>query len=134
MRNVLTSFMLLSLLVGWSLAPQAADAEGEHGGPFYHDLGPALVTNLAAGGKYLRCDVQLMTENPAALPDIRLHAPAIRHELLMLLSEQDGSTLKTQDGKEQLRKKALEAVRKVMRKQSGKNAVDELFFTAFFVQ
>ena len=135
MHNFLTLLALLLTLHG-PLAAHASDAEGkgEAGGPFYHSLSPSLVSNLTTGGKYLRCDVQLMTENAAALPDIQLHAPALRHELLMLLSEQDGAKLKTPDGREELRKQALEAVRKVMREQTGRNAVDDLFFTAFFVQ
>jgi len=134
MRNFLTLLTLLLALHG-PLAAFASGAEDKDGpGYFYHSLSPALVTNLAAGGKYLRCDVQLMSEDAAALPDVQLHAPALRHELLMLLSEQDGTKLKTPDGREQLRKEALEAVRKVMREQTGKNTVDDLFFTAFFVQ
>jgi flagellar protein FliL len=130
-------FLTLLILTLALHAPQDVRAsEGAEGGtgPFYYDLSPALVTNLASGGKYLRCDVQLMSEEGDSMPGIKLHAPAIRHELLMLMSEQDGAKLRTQQGREAFRKQALEAVRKVMHQETGRDAVDDLFFTAFFVQ
>ena len=102
--------------------------------PSYYELKPSLVVNLPSGGKYVRCDVQLMTLEPDLLEGINTHAPAIRHELLMLFSEQDGSRLQTAEGKEDLRQQAIAAVRMVMREQTGEDAVDEVFFTAFFVQ
>lgn len=108
----------------------------EEGGaqPAYHELTPSLIANLAANGKYIRIDVQLMTMDAVLLPNIELHAPAIRHALLMLMSEQDGVLVDTPDGKEKLRQKAMEASRRIMREQTGKSSIDELFFTAFFVQ
>ncbi len=115
--------------------PLAADAEDEGGSqPAYHELSPSLVLNLPKGAKYIRCDVQLMTLEAELLPDIQLHAPAIRDALLMLISEQDGAKLKTAEGKEELRKTALDAIRERMKELTGKGTVDELFFTAFFVQ
>jgi flagellar FliL protein len=127
---------LLTLILALQapLVAHASEGGGGGTGPFYYDLSPALVTNLASGGKYLRCNVQLMTEEGDALAGIQLHAPAIRHELLMLMSEQDGAKLKTQQGREAFRKQALEAARKVLHQETGRDAVDDLFFTAFFVQ
>ncbi|MCP4288490.1 MAG: flagellar basal body protein FliL, partial [Gammaproteobacteria bacterium] len=60
--------------------------------------------------------------------------PALRHELFLLISEQEGSKLKEPKGKESFRKIALEALRKVMLDQTGNEAIDDLYFTSFFVQ
>jgi flagellar FliL protein len=128
----IVSIVLMLLLT----LPLVAIAEDEGGAsqPAYHELSPSLVANLPSGAKYIRCDVQLMTLDASQLPDIQLHAPAIRDRLLMLISEQDGAKLKTADGREQLRKDSLGATRELMRELTGKEMVDEIFFTAFFVQ
>jgi flagellar basal body-associated protein FliL len=52
----------------------------------------------------------------------------------LLLSEQDGNKLRTAAGKEELRQKALQLAKKVLKEQTGKDSVEELYFTAFFVQ
>lgn len=128
---------LIPLLMALILIPAAESSEKKGGGgpgPNYYELKPSLVVNLATGGKYVRCDIQLMTMEGEQLPSIELHAPAIRHELLMLLSEQDGNKLLTPEGKEALRKQSLELARKVLKEQTGRGVVDELYFTAFFIQ
>ncbi len=123
---------VLMLCITLPLAATAAEEGGSQ--PAYHELSPSLVLNLPKGAKYIRCDIQLMTLEAELLPDIQLHAPAIRDALLMLISEQDGAKLKTAEGKEELRKTALDAIRERMKELTGKGTVDELFFTAFFVQ
>ncbi len=100
----------------------------------YFALEPALITNVKGKPRYVKAEVQLMTERPDKLGDIEINAPAIRHTLLMLLTEQDGDTLRTPAGKEALRKNALESVRKTLKELTGKKLVEELYFTAFFVQ
>lgn len=123
--------LLLALACTLPYPLSAADPAAQ---PSYFELKPSLVANLPSGAKYIRCDIQLMTMDPERMADIQLHAPAIRHELLMLISDSDGEKLKTPQGKEDLRQKALDGVRKLMVKLTGKGSVDELFFTAFFVQ
>jgi flagellar FliL protein len=100
----------------------------------YYQVRPSLIANLASGGKYVRCDVQLMTNDDLFLEALQLHGPAIRHALLLLLSEQDGTKIKTQSGKEALRQKALTTIGKLMQELSGKNELKALFFTTFLVQ
>ncbi len=68
------------------------------------------------------------------IPEIEIHEPALRHDLLLLFSDQEGKLLKDPKGKEKLRKLALEAIRKVMKELTGKEAVDDLFFTSYFAQ
>jgi flagellar FliL protein len=100
----------------------------------YYQIKPSLVANLASGGEYIRTDIQLMTEDPEFIPELELHAPAVRHTLLLLLSDQDGKSIKSPDGKEALRKAALSAVEKLMQDLSGKEEIKALYFTTFFVQ
>jgi flagellar FliL protein len=100
----------------------------------YYQIKPSLVANLASGGKYIRCDVQLMTNDKVFLEELKRHDPALRHSLLLLLSDQDGKDIKTASGKEKLRTKALSDIGKLMQELSGKNELKALFFTTFFVQ
>jgi flagellar FliL protein len=123
--------LLLQLLIN----PIAlAEEENTKPTPSYFELKPSLVVNLPSGGKYLRADIQLMTMDSERLADITLHAPALRHELILLFSSQDGETVKTPDGKEELRKQALDVIQKKMKELTRYSSVEELFFTAFFVQ
>jgi flagellar FliL protein len=113
---------------------EAAEGEEVQLQSAYHSLKPSLTTNVQGGAKYVRCDVQLMTKDDRNLEQIQLHSPALRHELLLLLGDQEGGKLKTPAGKEAFRKQALKSVGKVMEKLTGSNSIDGLFFTAFFVQ
>ena len=101
---------------------------------FYYELSPSIVVNLNKGGKYARCDVQMMTRGEGQLEVLELHAPALRNEFLFLIPEFDGTTLKKNKGKEKLRKKALKASQKLLKKLTGKDVVDGIYFTTFYVQ
>ncbi len=128
------SILLSSMLTLLSTLAIAGDEEQSAPEIAYFALEPALVTNVSGKAKYVKAEVQLMTERPDKLSDIETNAPALRHALLMLLTSQDGDALRTPAGKEKLRKEALEAVRKTLKELTGKKLVEELYFTAFFVQ
>lgn len=100
----------------------------------YHALKPSFVSNLTGGPRYIRCDIQLMTEHAADIPKIKLHTPALRHGILMLIGGKDGTRLKTSDGKEELRQAALESVRTQLQELTGKHIVKDLYFTAYYVK
>lgn len=102
--------------------------------PTYFELKPSLVTNLNGGPQYIRCDIQLMTEQAERVGDIAFHTPALRNELLLLLVEQDGSQLLTAAGKAALRRQALAALRQVLKEKAGDELVKDLFFTNYYVQ
>ncbi|MES9814799.1 MAG: flagellar basal body-associated FliL family protein [Candidatus Thiodiazotropha sp.] len=136
------SFRILLALMMFVALPLLAEdkdekeQETEEAAPAisYYQVKPSLVANLASGGKYIRCDVQLMTNDEIFLEELNLHGPAIRHSLLLLLSEQDGKSIKSPSGKEALRKKALSTLGELMQELSGKNELKALFFTTFLVQ
>ena len=134
-QDLLLTIFFLTLLPG---ALPAAGDDTEDGKEAvqveYLKLAPSLVANVQGGARYVRCDVQLMTHSAEAAEKLKLHTPAIRHELLLLLSDQQGGELKQTKGKEKFRKQALAAVQKVMNDLTGKDQADDLFFTSFFVQ
>jgi flagellar FliL protein len=59
---------------------------------------------------------------------------AIRHTMIMTLSNQDGKTIRSTETREQLRGQAEEAVKQVLTEMNGKPTIEGLFFTNFVVQ
>jgi flagellar FliL protein len=135
MHSTLLRWAGLCLLFCAAAAVLAADDEEapvEETG--YFALAPSIVSNLSGGPKYIRCDVQLMTRHASEIPKIELHAAAVRHAILMLLSGQDGKKLKTREGKEALRKAALDETKAQLEALTGNPIVDDLYFTAYYVK
>ena len=138
MRRTVPASLLALLLTCLSVpvftAVAAAEGEAATKTPSYFELKPSIVANMQRGAKYIRCDVQLLTTSTADQESLTHHAAALRHEMFLLLSDQEGEQLKAAKGKEKFRKQALKAMRKVMQSLSGREVVDDLFFTSFYVQ
>lgn len=132
--------MLLCLL---PLLAQAKSAEkaGEAGpGVEYIEMQPAFVVNFGTTGRigYLKTDVSLRVSAQAA-GAVELHMPALRHELIMLLSGQSAEALASPEQREALRLAALQAVRRVIAAAAGdagaaESGVKDLLFTSFILQ
>jgi flagellar protein FliL len=103
----------------------------------YIPLEPPFVVNFDAtqSSRFLQVTVEIMTRDPALSQLIKDNNPAIRNDLLLLFGNQDASVISTRDGKEQLRKDVLEAVRNVAKTEGGKpELVENVFFTTFVMQ
>ena len=115
--------LLISLLLFFSLAVNAAE-EGKEPAAVkanaYFDLSPSLVLNVKGNARYMRCDVQLMARDEAKIAAISLHAPALRHELILLFSDQQGQNIKTTQGKE---RETAAATKKNLRARSPFNII-----------
>ena len=118
-------------------AETAAEAEPEakeEREALYLDLGRFLVNFDYKGGiRYVQTEMELMAYSQDAIDRAERNRPAVRNEVIMLLSGQDFDALRTVEGKEQLRRDALAAVNKALG-ASGKDAVQEVYFTAFVLQ
>ncbi|MGE0189040.1 MAG: flagellar basal body-associated protein FliL [Steroidobacteraceae bacterium] len=103
----------------------------------YVSFEPPFVVNFPVGGdvKFLQLTVQAMTRDEIMEKDMQRNSPAIRDALLTLFGQQTAEGLSTSEGKEQLRAKALEAVRAVM-KSEGKDPaeIEGIYFTSFVMQ
>lgn len=123
---------------------QAAGKDGEQkatGKPrlpaMYVKLDPPFVANFEAKGamRFLQVSVDVMTRDPVTADLIKQHDAMIRNDLLMLFGNQSYDTLRTSEGKEQLRTAALDAVRKVIGAEGGDGKkVEQLYFTSFVMQ
>jgi flagellar FliL protein len=100
----------------------------------YLDLGRFLVNFDHKGGiRYVQTEMELMAYSQDTIDRAERNRPAVRNEVIMLLSGQDFDALRGVEGKEQLRRDALAAVNKALG-VAGKDAVQEVYFTAFVLQ
>ena len=117
-----------------SHAPAAAQVKPAPA--IYYALDPAFVVNFEAEQlvRFLQITIELMSRDAATVDFIKQHDPVIRNDLL-LLSNQQYTALATAQGKEQLRKRALEAVRAVAtREGADPGKIEAVYFTSFVMQ
>jgi flagellar protein FliL len=103
----------------------------------YVEFEPPFVVNFDAKGvlRFLQVSIQVMTRDHDTSEMIRLHEPKIRNNMLLLLGSQTQDTISTTEGKEGLRKQALEAIAKVVEDEGGEGKkVEDLYFTSFVMQ
>jgi flagellar FliL protein len=98
---------------------------------------PPFVVNFDAKGvmRFLQVSMEVMTRDGATAEEIKLHEPKIRNNMLLLLGSQTSDTLSTMEGKEELRRKALETIAKVIEDEGGEGKkVEDIYFTSFVMQ
>jgi flagellar protein FliL len=116
---------------------QDKEKAGAKSPAIYVGFEPAFVVNFPADSpvKFLQLTVQIMTREAAVEHEIKGNDPAIRDVLLNLFGQQTADKLATQEGKDELRAKALEAVRSVIKAEGGEaDKVEAVFFTTFVMQ
>jgi flagellar protein FliL len=105
--------------------------------PIYVNLDPPFVVNFEAESmvRFLQVTVSVMTRDAATSEVLKKNDPRIRNDLLMLLGNQQYTTISTREGKEKLQAQSLESVRSVVASAGGESAkVEALYFTAFVMQ
>lgn len=125
------------LLLGKEEPPPAegeAEVKEEVVEAIYIDLKPEFVINFRDSHdrpKFLKAEMSVATKDPDHEETITRHMPAIRNNLVLLLSRQIYEDLVPHEGKEGLRQQALAEVQSVLTAQTGKPVVDDLFFSNF---
>ena len=130
----------LMLAVALLLGPTAVYAEeGGSNHVEYVEMNPPFVANYGGPGplKYVKLEATVKAVGRDGEVAVKHHQPQIRNAIVMLLSEQTDDTVSTAAGREQIRIKALEAVRQIMVKENGEKGyemVGDLLFTSFVIQ
>lgn len=155
MRHFLATALVVLLCV-FTLSPQAIaeeegateeesqegaeeGAEGEAAAPvIYLPLKPTFVVNYGAAGRlrYLKMDVSVRLSTAVAANALRNHMPYVRNNLILLFASQTNATVGSQDGKEAIRRDALEEIRTILEREERvpREHVLEVFFNNFIVQ
>ena len=121
-----------------SAATSVSNMEATEPELIYLTLGPGFISNYDGGArqKYLQADVSVRVD--AAIEElVQFHLPAIRNRLVVLFSAQLEENLTSTQGREALRRQALEEIRDVLRtfeSEAHSTAVIDVYFTSFVVQ
>ena len=126
---------VIILLLGFTQA-RAAEDEPAPTSSAYVSLGDPMVLNLSGTSRltFLQISADVLVSDSDAEETIKLHVPAIRHSLIMLLSEQKASDIKSPDKHEEIRRQATAQVQSLMVDLSGSNDVSDILFSSILVQ
>jgi flagellar FliL protein len=103
----------------------------------YHAFEPAFVVNFEGTQtfRFLQIEIQVAVRSPELAEKLKANDPLLRNDLLMLLGQQNSDFLATKEGKEKLRKEALQSVRKAVASIGGDpKKVENILFTSFVMQ
>ena len=117
--------------------PGESKAEEPSGPPRYVRLDPAFTVSFGeedAEARFLQLTLDVVTYDPQVEESPNTHMPAVRNSLVLLFSSQKASDLASREGKEELRRKSLEEIQRVLTKQTGSAGVRDVFFTSFVIQ
>jgi flagellar FliL protein len=98
---------------------------------------PPFVVNFDAKGvmRFLQVSMEAMTRDARTEELIKSNEPKIRNNMLLLLGSQTYETIATMEGKEELRRKALGIIAKVVEDEGGEGKkVEDIYFTSFVMQ
>jgi flagellar FliL protein len=107
------------------------------GPAIYIGMEPPFVVNFDTGqaSRFLQVTVQVMTRDADTAKLVQDNDPMLRNDLLLLFGSQDSAVIATRDGKEELRKLALDTVKTVVKAEGGApEKVEAVFFTTFVMQ
>jgi flagellar FliL protein len=80
--------------------------------------------------RYLKLTVKLELDHSGATEEVKLRTPQIRDSILVLLTSKDSGTIRTPQGKAQLRDEITQRVNGLL----PKAAVRSAYFTEFVIQ
>lgn len=130
-------FPSLMLLLILSLGVQAQEEDGGSTRTSYVSIGDPLVLNLSTGSRrlaFLQIKADIQVNSSAAESAVEDNLPAIRDRLIMILSQQPDSVMKSSSERETVRALATEEIRNMIRDMTNEGGVREVLFTHFLVQ
>jgi len=135
MKRLLRFFVALILISGLSQFSLAAGGGGGGDTPYF-DLTAPFVVNINSddGLVFLQVNAQFKVKKPEVKTHLNTHMPAIRHTMMLVLSEQTQNAVRSVAGKEKLRASTLKEVQTLLKEQIGDEAIDEIYFTGFIIQ
>lgn len=124
------------LLLGLTQAQAADDDEVASKSSAYVSLGEPMVLNLSGGKRltFLQISADVLVSDADAESTIKTHVPAIRHSLIMLLSEQKAGDIKSPTKREEIRQQATARVKGLMAELADSQDVSEVLFSSILVQ
>ena len=128
-------FCVFILLLGIGLA-RAADEEDAPKNSAYISLGEPMVLNLSGTKRltFLQISADVLIADEGEERDLKLHVPAMRHSLIMLLSEQKAGDIKSPGKREEIRQQATARIKGLIADLHGEDEVTDVLFSSILVQ
>lgn len=106
------------------------------GRPIYMTINPPFVVNFTHLGtlRYLQVSLSVMYNEQRIIDRVSTSLPAIRNELILLLSDQKFEKLSSTEGKNELRSEMLAAINHRVLTQEDTDIHGEVFITNFVMQ
>jgi flagellar FliL protein len=137
--NTMQKLILCSMIFFLGIGQAYAADEAEEAAPkssAYVSLGDPMVLNLSGGKRltFLQISADVLVADSDAERTIKVHVPAIRHSLIMLLSEQNAKDIKSPVRREEIRQQATARVKGLIADLSGSQDVSDVLFSSILVQ
>lgn len=129
--------LVLLMSFGLSLAAIAEDENATNGKIQYIEMRPSFVLNYGEPTtkmRYAKVDISLRVNSAEAADHVATHMPALRNEIVLLLSQQQESSMRDISGREVIRQTAIEQLNAILKEETGLEPIADLLFTAFVVQ
>lgn len=137
MQKLLPILFLLPLMGLHPVYAQDAEEEAPKTNSAYVSLGKSMVLNLSSQKKkitFLQISADALIDDDSNQQLVETHIPAMRHTLIVLLSEQSDNDMKSSTKREALRQQATAEVKSLITELTGQDLVSDLLFSSILVQ
>jgi flagellar FliL protein len=138
MQKILINVVLILLIFGgqaWSAEEEEEEVAKLES--IYISLGSPLVLNLSSKrsrNTYLQLSADVLVTDSNSEELVKTHIPAIRHQLIVLLSEQPAKDMKSSSKRETIRKTATAQIQELMTELADNKDISDVLFSSFLVQ
>ena len=117
-------------------AGEATEKVAKVADPVYQGLDPDFVVAFQNPKtvRFIKLSIEVMARDDDVIEAVKLHMPAIRDRVIILLSSKSEDSLLDTNGKEQLREEVLSSVQGVLEENTGEPGVEAIYFTNFVMQ
>jgi len=136
MQKIMFTFVII-LFMTTTQVWAAKDEDAGNKTTAYISLGKPMVLNLSSSkGRltFLQVQADILIRDSDSEEIVKIHIPAIRHQLIILLSEQPASTMKSPTKREKIRSIATVQVQELMVELANNNDVIDVLFSNLLVQ
>ena len=106
--------------------------------PIYFAIEKPLVVNFSVQSRdavrYLSVKLKVMARDQTVIDAFTLNQPAIQHELLLLLFNQQYDALNTTEGTKELQKQTLITINEVLKAEKSSGEIKSVYFTSFLME
>ncbi|WP_297808293.1 flagellar basal body-associated FliL family protein [uncultured Methylophaga sp.] len=127
------------MLMGNGEADPATEQSSAKQAPIYYSIDDPFIVNFSEQSdeqvRYMQVKMKVMARSQAVIDSVKVHLPAIQHELLMLLYSQKYDDLQTSEGSQVLQQACLETINRILKSETSlEDELEAVYFTSFIMQ